>query len=104
MKARLPAQASGTAQVVKFSPRTSSTRPGHASFGPPGFDLHDEPGMGEPDDFRHRMLANAAAFAFTVALTAIGIWLATSIADLQKSQDCALMGRSNCAPIAAPHS
>ena len=26
----------------------------------------------EPDDFRRRMLANIAAFAFTVALTAIG--------------------------------
>jgi len=25
----------------------------------------------EPDDFRHRMLANIAAFAFTVALTAV---------------------------------
>ena len=32
----------------------------------------------EPDDYRHRMLANLAAFAFTVALTAIGIWLALS--------------------------
>src|SRR5580658_6079069 len=46
----------------------------------------------EPDDFRHRMLANIAAFAFTVALTAIGIWLAMSIADLRRTQDCVLMG------------
>ena len=53
----------------------------------------------EPDDFRHRMLANIAAFAFTVALTAIGIWLAMSIADLRKTQDCVLMGRRDCARI-----
>ena len=53
----------------------------------------------EPDDFRHRMLANIAAFAFTVALTAIGIWLAMSIADLRKTQDCVLMGRRDCAQI-----
>ena len=45
------------------------------------------------------MLANVAAFAFTVALTAIGIWLAMSIADLRKTQDCVLMGRRDCARI-----
>ncbi|HEY7846250.1 MAG TPA: hypothetical protein VID30_21530 [Bradyrhizobium sp.] len=53
----------------------------------------------EPDDFRHRMLANIAAFAFTVALTAVGIWLAMSIADLRKTQDCVLMGRHDCIRI-----
>jgi hypothetical protein len=56
----------------------------------------------EPDDFRHRMLANVAAFAFTVALTAIGIWLAMSIADLRRTQDCVLMGRRDCVRITAP--
>jgi hypothetical protein len=53
----------------------------------------------EPDDFRHRMLANVAAFAFTVALAAIGIWLAISIADLRRTQDCGLMGRRDCVRI-----
>ena len=53
----------------------------------------------EPDDFRHRMLANIAAFAFTVALTAIAIWLAMSIADLRRTQDCVLMGRRDCVRI-----
>jgi hypothetical protein len=53
----------------------------------------------EGDDFHHRMLANVAALAFTVALTAIGIWLAMSIADLRKTQDCVLMGRRDCARI-----
>jgi hypothetical protein len=56
----------------------------------------------EPDDFRHRMLANIAAFAFTVALTAIGIWLAMSIADLRRTQDCVLLGRRDCVRITAP--
>ena len=56
----------------------------------------------EPDDFRHRMLANIAAFAFTVALTAIGIWLAMSIADLRRTQDCVLMGRRDCVRISTP--
>jgi hypothetical protein len=98
--------------VLKFRPRTSAHPPGRA----------DEPGgqanirqaandlsryerpREEPDDFRHRMLANIAAFAFTVALTAIGIWLAMSIADLRKTQDCVLMGRHDCARISVvPH-
>ena len=48
------------------------------------------------------MLANIAAFAFTVALTAVGIWLAMSIADLRKTQDCVLMGRRDCVRISTP--
>jgi hypothetical protein len=56
----------------------------------------------EPDDFRQRMLANIAAFAFTVALLAVGIWLAISIADLRRTQDCVLMGRRDCIRISAP--
>jgi len=56
----------------------------------------------EPDDFRHRMLANIAAFAFTVALLAIGIWLAISIADMRRTQDCVLMGRRDCGRITTP--
>jgi hypothetical protein len=54
-----------------------------------------------PDDFHHRMLANTAALAFTVALIAIGIWLAISIADLRNTQDCVLMGRRDCARISS---
>lgn len=98
--------------VLKFRPRTSAQPPGKredpirstrpASVAPVSVanDLsrYEKP-REEPDDFRQRMLANIAAFAFTVALTAIGIWLAMSIADLRKTQDCVLMGRRDCAKI-----
>ena len=92
--------------VLKFRPRTSAhppTRrdnPAPARAQPAANDLsrYEQP-RDEGDDFRHRMLANVAAFAFTVALTAIGIWLAVSIADLRKTQDCVLMGRRDCAKI-----
>ena len=57
----------------------------------------------EADDYRQRMLANVAAFAFTVALLAIGIWLTVSIAHLRRTQDCVLMGRHDCVQIAVPH-
>ena len=101
--------------VLKFRPRTSAHPPGHRDGGPkhhrnqPGDQANSGPAANdlsryerprdEPDDFRHRMLANVAALAFTVALTAIGIWLAMSIADLRKTQDCVLMGRRDCARI-----
>jgi hypothetical protein len=57
----------------------------------------------EPDNFRQRMLANLAAFAFTVALTAVALWLAMSISNLRRTQDCVLMGRHDCVRIAVPH-
>lgn len=56
----------------------------------------------EPEDFRHRMLANAAALVFTAVLVGVGIWLAASIADMRRTQDCALMGRRDCASIVTP--
>jgi len=91
--------------VLKFRPRTSEPPGGREEHGPvsgqhTAADLsrYERP-RDEPDDFRHRMLANVAALAFTVALTAIGIWLAVSIADLRKTQDCVLMGRRDCARI-----
>jgi hypothetical protein len=100
--------------VLKFRPRTMAHPPGRGSYPgnrPAPVDQEPEPNdlsrfertRDEPDDFRHRMLANVAAFAFTVALTAVGIWLAMSIADLRKTQDCVLMGRRDCARISTPH-
>jgi hypothetical protein len=107
-------------RVLQFRPRNAPHAPtvktptwrGNAVVTPLHHDSHPEPASlsrldlsryetqrDEPDDFRHRMLANIAAFAFTVALTAVGIWLAVSIADLRKTQDCVLMGRRDCVRI-----
>jgi hypothetical protein len=108
-------------RVIQFRPRSSAqppTWPGNAAVqprprerpqdrphdtGPEPLDLsrYERP-REQPDDFRHRMLANIAAFAFTVALTAIGIWLAISIADLRRTQDCVLMGRRDCVRTSNP--
>ena len=94
-------------RVLKFRPRTLARPPGVSVQKPdstrePNDLSRYERDRDEPDDFRHRMLANLAALAFTVALTAIGIWLAMSIADMRKTQDCVLMGRRDCAHISTP--
>jgi hypothetical protein len=109
MKTQRPIAAEDEHRVVPFRPRNGPAR--HASEGgsppvplrrrePAPLDLsrYEQP-REQPDDFRHRILANIAAIAFTIALTAIGIWLAMSIADLRKTQDCVLTGRRDCARI-----
>jgi hypothetical protein len=111
VKPQRPISSDSEHVVLKFRPRTSAHPPAYPHHEPPretgkpgqvarDLSRYERP-REEPDDFRQRMLANIAAFAFTVALTAIGIWLAVSIADLRKTQDCVLMGRRDCARISA---
>jgi hypothetical protein len=99
-------------QVLPFRPRNPALTPGRrkdlaraqqkdARQEPNDLSRYERP-REEPDDFRHRILANIAALAFTVALTAVGIWLAMSIADLRRTQDCVLMGRRDCVRITTP--
>ena len=101
----ISASSDGEHRVLQFRPRTLAPVPGRR----PVEQVHEandlsryERDRDEPDEYRHRMLANVAAFAFTVALTAIGIWLAMSIADLRRTQDCVLMGRRDCVRISTP--
>ena len=123
MKNQRPIATEEEHRVLQFRPRNAPQSPvvktqawrGNAVVTPLHHDSAPEPAAlsrldlsryetlrEEPDDFRHRMLANIAAFAFTVALTAVGIWLAMSIADLRKTQDCVLMGRRDCVRISSP--
>lgn len=92
-------------QVIPFRPRTSEHPPrAQADVGVIGTDepLYHRTEPVEVDDFRQRMLANLAAFVFLAGLTGAGIWLAASISDLRRTQDCVLTSRTNCALIAAP--
>jgi hypothetical protein len=113
MQTERPISSDDEHRVLKFRPRTLSQPPGprHDLNEPsarrtetqPANDLSRYEATGdEPDDFRHRMLANLAALAFTVALIGAGIWLAVSIADMRRTQDCVLMGRRDCAHLATP--
>ncbi|QPF89194.1 hypothetical protein [Bradyrhizobium commune] len=112
MKSQRPITSDDEHRVLQFRPRTSPSpvvhrgggivQPLHGAPEPLDLSRYEQP-RAEPDDFRHRMLANIAALAFTIALTAIGIWLAVSIADLRRTQDCVLMGRRDCVRITTPH-
>jgi hypothetical protein len=112
MKSQRPITSDEEHRVLQFRPRTTPSPVAHRGIGivqplhaaPEPLDLsrYERP-REEPDDYRHRMLANIAALAFTIALTAIGIWLAVSIADLRRTQDCVMMGRRDCVRITTPH-
>jgi hypothetical protein len=113
MKPQRPVAAEEEHRVLQFRPRSALQAPawrGNTVAQPRRQDSIPEPldlsryerPREQEDDFRQRMLANIAAFAFTVALTAVGIWLAMSIADLRRTQDCVLMGRRDCVHISTP--
>src|SRR5262245_46957756 len=54
------------------------------------------------DDYPHRMRMNLLALVVTVLLVVVGLWLAETIAEMRKNQDCFLSGRHSCTPISAP--
>jgi hypothetical protein len=54
------------------------------------------------DDYRHRMAMNGLALLVTTLLVIAGLWLAFSIAEMVKNQDCFLQGRRNCEQIIIP--
>jgi hypothetical protein len=56
----------------------------------------------EPINYRHRMLMNVMAVVVVTVLVGVGVWLADTIAEMERKQDCVLQGRQNCAPIEIP--
>jgi hypothetical protein len=56
----------------------------------------------DEEDYRHRMVVNLLAFLVLAVIVYCGIWLANTMAQLRKDQDCALSGRTNCSPIRLP--
>lgn len=56
-------------------------------------------GDGGEDDDRHRTITNALSLLVLALLIGGGVWLAVTIADIRKNQDCVLSGRRNCAAV-----
>jgi len=110
-----PQEAEGpphTAQVLQFRPRASlAEHPAERAnvrelFPEPDDDHFDhlaefeqDPEEDETVNYPHRMLMNVIAVAIVTVLIGVGVWLADTIADMERDQDCVLQGRQNCAPI-----
>jgi len=75
-------------------------RPADAPLeGPPVADLAKYERGEDADDYRHRMVVNAAAFLFVLGLIGAGLWLADTMAQMRRNQDCVLSGRRGCTPV-----
>jgi hypothetical protein len=98
-----------TAQILQFRPRQrlherAVAATGVAGEGEPG--LADDLTRYEQDreedehiNYPQRMLMNVIAVAVVTLLIGVGVWLADTIAEMERDQDCVLQGRQNCAPI-----
>jgi hypothetical protein len=96
-------QAESTGQVVHFRPRRRPIQP--LFPGPADTAADDDLAQYEQDEkinYRQRMLMNVIAVVIVTLLVGIGVWIADTIAEMEKDQDCLLQGRGNCAPIEVP--
>jgi hypothetical protein len=96
MAEQKPFSSEDGSRVVNFRTGSAHTRPPPT---PPVEDLAKYERGEDPDDYRHRMLVNVAAFLAIVALIGIGVWLADTMATMRKNQDCVLSGRRGCSPV-----
>jgi hypothetical protein len=88
--------ATETGRILRFRHRRSDELTGPE-------DLSRYERGGEPDDYRHRMLVNAAALVVVALLIAAGLWIANTMTAMQKNQDCVLSGRRGCTPVEVKH-
>jgi hypothetical protein len=54
-----------------------------------------------PADYRERMIVNAAVLLVVLALIGAALWLADTMADMRRNQDCVLSGRYGCTHVDA---
>ena len=85
-------------RIIPFRPRSPLGKPASPHQGPVD-DLANYERSPEQDDYRHRMLMNGAALLVVLVLAGVGIWIADSIAEMRKNQDCVLSGRRGCTPV-----
>ena len=85
-------------RVIPLRRRPAGVR-APATTPPPVADLAKFETGTETDDYRHRMIVNAAAFLFLAALIGGGLWLVDTMAQMRKDQDCVLSGRRGCTPV-----
>lgn len=92
-RAGLAEHAAGRASVRELFPKPDDEQFDHLA--PYEQDQEEDENINYP----HRMLMNIIAVAIVTVLIGVGVWLADTIADMERDQDCVLQGRQNCAPI-----
>ena len=106
MTSQEPSRDEEKGRVVPFRPRVPRARNDNLRrpdpVRSPVDDLSKYERVGEHDNYRHRMVNNLLAFLVLCLIVYCGIWLANTMAQLRKDQDCALSGRTNCNPIKLP--
>lgn len=103
MKSQEPQRDEQKGRILLFRPRTPRARNDNlrrsAPVRSPVDDLSKYEQGRENDNYRQRMVNNLLAFVVLSVIVYCGIWLANTMAELRAEQDCALTGRTNCAPI-----
>lgn len=91
----------GKPRVVRFRPRPgTAAAPGPQARSDVKRDLAEYARSAEdPAEYRRRQVVNAGAFLFVVVLIGAAVWLADTMADMRRSQDCVLSGRRGCTPV-----
>jgi hypothetical protein len=79
--------------------RRAETAPARDPGGAPIDDLARYERSDEADDYRHRMMMNALSVLVVALLIGAGVWIANTMAEMRRNQDCFLQGRKNCTPI-----
>jgi hypothetical protein len=51
------------------------------------------------DEYRHRMKMNVLGFLVATLLVISGTWIADTMAEMRRVEDCFITGGRNCAPI-----
>ena len=106
MKSQEPRPDEEKGRIVLFRPRIPRARNDNlrrpAPLRSPVADLSKYEHDREHDNYRRRMVNNLLAFVVLSLIVYCGIWLANTMAQMRTDQDCALMGRTNCAPIKLP--
>jgi len=102
MKSRQPRLDEQRGRVVQFRPqfprsRNDNFRPGHQKCSPVKY--VGKYARGEDDGYHHRMVNNLLACVVLCLIVYCGIWIADTMAQMRRDQDCVLTGHTNCAPI-----
>ncbi len=106
MKSQEPQRNQEKGRILLFRPRVPRARNDNLRrpnrLRSPIDDLSKYEQRRDEESYRHRMVNNLLAFAVLSLIVYCGIWLANTMAQLRTQQDCALTGRTNCAPIKIP--